>query len=125
MKNNFSEKKISIIDRVKAYEDALEVLRRDHFDETNLYPREIALRKLEIIIEALNEGWEPDLSNHQEYKWYPYFSWSTAGLGCSYSNTSPAPADTYFSVRLLLKSKKLADYTGEQFKYLYEVMLLG
>ena len=62
-------KPISIIDRVKTYEDALEVLRRDHFDENNLYPREIARRKLEIIIEALNEGWKPNLSNHQEYKW--------------------------------------------------------
>ena len=125
MKNNFSEKKISIIDRVKAYEDALEVLRRDHFDETNLYPREIALRKLEIIIEALNEGWKPDLSNHQEYKWYCYFSGSLAGLGFSHSTYSSSRAYSYFGVRLLLKSEKLADYTREQFMDLYEIMLLG
>lgn len=125
MKNNFSEKKISIIDRVKAYEDALEVLRRDHFDETNLYPREIARRKLEIIIEALNEGWKPDLSNHLEHKWYCYFDGSSAGLWYSYSNVSPSYAHTYVSVRLYLKSEKLADYTGEQFKDIYEKMLLG
>ena len=118
-------KPISIIDRVKTYEDALEVLRRDHFDEKNLYPREIARIKLEIITEALNEGWRPNLSNHQEYKWYPYFTWSYSGLGCSLSFGSPAIANTFFGVRLLLKSKELADYTGEQFKDLYEVMLLG
>ena len=118
-------KPISIIDRVKTYEDALEVLRRDHFDENNLYPREIARRKLEIIIEALNEGWKPDLSNHQEYKWYCYFSGSYAGLGCSSSYYSSATALSHFGVRLCLKSKKLADYIGEQFKYLYEEMLLG
>ena len=28
-----------------------------------IYIIEIARRKLEIIIEALNEGWKPDLSN--------------------------------------------------------------
>ena len=118
-------KSISIIDRVQTYIDALEVLRRDHFDENNLYPREIARRKLEIIIEALNEGWKPDLSKHLEYKWYCSFTWSNVGLGCSFSNHSPTYATTFFGVRLLLKSKKLADYIGEQFKYLYEVMLLG
>ena len=118
-------KPISIIDRVKTYEDALEVLRSDHFDENNLYPREIARRMLEIIIEALNEGWKPDLSNHQEYKWYCYFGGSASGLGYSYSSASPTSASTLFGVRLCLKSKELADYTGEQFKDLYEEMLLG
>ena len=114
-----------IIDRVKTYEDALEVLRRDHFDEKNLYPREIARRKLEIIIEALNEGWKPDLSNHQESKWYCYFNGSVAGLGYSPSLNSPAVALTALGVLFCLKSKKLADYVGEQFKSLYEEMLLG
>ena len=114
-----------IRDRVKTYEDALKVLGRNHFNETNLYLREIARRKLEIIIEALNEGWKPDLNNHQEYKWYCYFSGAVAGLGCSYSSYSPTYALTYFGVLFCLKDKKLADYIGEQFKYLYEEMLLG
>ena len=118
-------KPISIIDRVKTYEDALEVLRRDHFDEKNLYPREIARRKLEIIIEALNEGWKPDFNNHQEYKWFCYFSWSAAGLWYSDAFYSPATASVHFGVRLCLKSEELADYLGNQFKYLYEEMLLG
>ena len=114
-----------ITDRVKSYEDALEVLGRNHFDEKNLYPREIARRMLEIIIEALNEGWKPDLNNHQEYKWYCYFSWSSSSFRYSGSNSSPAYAYTSsVGVRLCLKSKELADYIGEQFKYLYEEMLL-
>lgn len=118
-------KPISIIDRVKTYEDALKVLGRNHFNENNLYPHEIARRKLETIIEALNEGWEPDLSNHQENIWYCYFNGSSAGLGCSTSHYSPSfSITTYFGVRLCLKDKKLADYCGTQFKYLYEVMLL-
>lgn len=111
--------------RVKTYEDALEVLRRDHFDENNLYPREIARRKLEIIVEALNEGWKPNLSNHKEHKWYCYFIGSSTGLGSSGSYYSPTGAYTSIGVSFCLKSKELADYTGEQFKDLYEEMLLG
>ena len=118
-------KPINIIDRVKTYEDALKVLRRDHFYENNLYPREIARRKLEIIIEALNEGWKPNLSNHQEYKWYCYFDGSSSGLRCSHSHGSPSYAFAAIGVLLCLKDEKLADYVGEQFKYLYELMLLG
>ena len=43
-----------ITDRVKTYEDALKVLGREDFSHENLYSREIARRKLEIIIEALS-----------------------------------------------------------------------
>lgn len=111
--------------QIKTYEDALRVLGREDFSRENLYPREIARRKLEIIIEALNEGWKPDLSNHQEYKWYCYFGGSASGLGYSYSSASPTSASTLFGVRLCLKSKKRADYIGEQFTDLYEEMLLG
>ena len=118
-------KPISIIDRVKTYEDALEVLRLDHFDENNLYPREIARRKLEIIIEALNEGWKPNLSNHQEYKWFCYFSWSITGFGYSYSYYSPTAVNAFFGIHFCLKSEELADYIGHQFFYLYKEMLLG
>ena len=114
-----------ITDRVKTYEDALKVLGREDFCHGNLYNREIARRKLEIIIEALNEGWEPDLNNHQEYKWYCYFISSGAGLGFSYSINSPTHAVANIGVRLCLKSKKLAYYIGEQFKDLYKEMLLG
>lgn len=117
-------KPISIIDRVKTYEDALEVLSRDHFDENNLYPREIARRKLEIIVEALNEGWSVDWRNESQEKWYPYFYRSNAGLGFSISSFSPTYAITAIGVRLCLKTKELADYIGNQFLYLYKEMLL-
>ena len=114
-----------ITDRVKTYEDALEVLRRDHFDEKNLYPREIARRMLEIIIEALNEGWKPDFNDIKQSKWYCFSIGVNTGLGFSSSTISHTAANTNFSVRLCLKTKELAVYVGEQFKYLYEEMLLG
>ncbi|HKM00699.1 MAG TPA: hypothetical protein VJ083_01455, partial [Sedimentibacter sp.] len=114
---------ISIIDKVKDYEDALVVLRRDHFDEKNLYPREIARRKLEIIIEALNEGWIPDFNDIKQSKWYCCFAWSRKGLEFAFvaSYLSVAATNAILGGRLCLKDKKLADYTGEQFMALYEV----
>lgn len=115
----------SIIDRVKTYVDALKVLKKDHFDENNLYPREIARRKLEVIIEALNEGWKLDFDNYEQDKWYCYFYGAHAGFGYSYSSNSFAFALTITGIRLCLKSKELADYVGTQFRYLYEEMLLG
>ena len=111
--------------QIKTYEDALRVLGREDFSRENLYPREIARRKLEIIIEALNEGWTINRNTISERKWYPYFQISDAGLGLSISSNSPSNAYTYFGVRLCLKTKELAVYIGEQFKDLYEEMLLG
>ena len=104
--------------QIKTYEDALRVLGREDFSRENLYPREIARRKLEIIIEALNEGWKPDFNNIKQTKWY-------CCADGSFSIYSLTAAYSYFGVLLCLKSKKLADYIGEQFKDLYKEMLLG
>ena len=111
--------------QIKTYEDALRVLGREDFSRENLYPREIARRKLEIIIEALNEGWKPDFNDIKQSKWYCYFNGSLTGLGYSGSANSPTYAAASFGVRLCLKSKELADYVGEQFTDLYKEMLLG
>lgn len=118
-------KPISIIDRVKTYEDALEVLKRDHFDENNLYPREIARRKLEIVIEALNEGWKPDWEDYSQEKWFPYFYGAFAWFGDSTSINSPTSAGAVVGVRLCCKSEEIANYVGTQFFNLYKEMLLG
>ena len=121
----FSElKPISIIDRVKTYEDALRVLGKKDFNRENLYPREIARRKLEIIIEALNEGWKPDFNNIKQSKWYCFFNWSITGLEYSVSSYSPTNANANIGGRLCLKDKILANYIGEQFIYLFEEILL-
>lgn len=114
-----------ITDKIKTYEDALKALGRNDFCYENLYPREIARRKLEIIIEALNEGWKPDWENYSERKWYPYFYESYAGLGYSVALTSPSLAYAYFGVHLCYRSEEIANYAGQQFFDLYKEMLLG
>ena len=108
--------------QIKTYEDALRVLGREDFCHGNLYNREIARRKLEIIIEALNEGWKPDWYNDSQLKWYVYlFSPIQRGLEItpSYSYTEDIGGP------LCCKDEKTAKYAANQFLYLYKEMLLG
>lgn len=130
------EKPKDITEEVKSYEDACRVLgynvnedsvlRRDGFR-----PHEIARRKLEIITEALNEGWVPDWNNTNEYKYYPWFyikphggADKTAGLACADTFNAASATTAFFGSRLCYKTRNLAAYAGKQFKELYEIMLM-
>lgn len=113
------------LNQIKTYEDALKALDKEDFCYENLYPREIARRKLEIVIEALNKGWKPDWEDYSQEKWFPYFYGAYAGFGCSNALNSPTTASATFGVRLCCKSKKIANYVGTQFINLYKEMLLG
>lgn len=71
-----------IMERVKTFEDACEVLGEDHkyvkaYREWMRisyadYKDIIAYLKLRIICEALNEGWKPQYTE-KEYRWCPWF----------------------------------------------------
>lgn len=70
-----------ITERVKTFEDACKELGEDHklvqqfkaIQEAIAEDKEAtAYFKLGIIIAALNEGWEPDFTNDDEYRYYPY-----------------------------------------------------
>jgi hypothetical protein len=81
----------------------------------------IAHAKLIIIAKALNEGWVPDWSNWDEYKYYPWFDMQpSSGSGFAYGDYDFW--STYSSVgsRLCFKSSELAEYAGKQFEGLYK-----
>ena len=148
-----------ITERVKTYKDACKILGKDplekYIDKTvelengekfvsySIPIDEVAYIQLKTIIEALNEGWKPQLKE-DEFRWYPWFYLYTkeeierksktdlkrqrgllfggpadagayCGFACVYS--SHTPSFTYASVgsRLCLKSEELADYCGKQF----------
>lgn len=70
-----------ITERVKTFEDACKELGEDHklvqqfkaIQEAITEDKEAtAYFKLGIITAALNEGWEPDFTNDDEYRYYPY-----------------------------------------------------
>lgn len=77
-----------ITERVKTFEDALEVLGEEHplvnqwwdfeamtdgAEETRDNADLIALYKLRVITAALNEGWEPRFTE-DEWRYYPWFT---------------------------------------------------
>lgn len=117
--------------RVRTYADACAVLRIEPLNERlaerlGLTEDEVAARKLKTIVTALNEGWAPNWMNTSERKIYPYFYINTSGgLACAGTGHSPSYADTHFGSLLCLKTSTLAEYAGNQFKELYEVILIG
>ena len=126
---------LSIVDRVKTFEDAYLIAtgypyqsQNDYF-ERRLRPHELARRKLEMICEVLNDGWVPDFLNKDEYKWYPWFfakdnGYGSAGLVSVYTNVTPAFAFAAVGARLCFETKEKSEYAGKQFIGLYEIMLL-
>lgn len=125
-KEFFSQK---ITDRVKTYEDACKVKGVDPVDHLPYYADNAfesainATAKLWLIAEVLNEGWQPDLSNRNQVKYYPYFE-QKSGFGLSYDVYGFWDADTICGVRLAFKSAELAEYAGKQFIDLYSEAFL-
>jgi len=124
-KEFFSEK---ITDRIKTFEDACAKLGLlpeqviPGFGVT-ISKDEIAYRKLKIIAEALNEGWKPDWTDSNQYKYFPWLEYSRSASGLVYSCTYYSFTSTFIGSRLCFKSKELALYIGEQFIDLYNEYL--
>jgi len=81
--------------------------------------------KLVIIAEALNEGWQPDWSDWEQNKWYPWLKVKTtedkpSGVGFSYSCTRYGYTLATVGSRLCFKTRELARYAAEQFADLYK-----
>lgn len=133
----------NIMERVKTFEDACEVLGEEHpyvqeyrgvaninFDFTQDF---IAYLKLRIIVAALNEGWKPKFDG-DEYRYYPWFYIYTKEeyeklnedekkkcrvVGRSNSSAYAHHASSYLSTRsgsqIAFKTRELSEYCAEQF----------
>jgi hypothetical protein len=115
-------KNLSITDRIKTIEDVLEYHGMD--SETffvkkygSMERKYQILKLIELTIEALNDGWKPDFTDHNQRKYYPYFEYKNDSLcfdDCFTYRIMLVPS------ALLLKSEKLARYIGEEFIDLYK-----
>jgi hypothetical protein len=120
---------MNITERIKTFEDACRKLGLDpKFFPIVGHPPEkdrksiIAYYKLTIIIRALNEGWEPDFTDCNQYKYWNWFymsSGANAGFVRSDSNFAVTTTPAYFGSRLCFKTRELAEYAREQFRDLY------
>lgn len=124
-----------ITDKIKSFEDACKHLGLNPNDlpVVDMLPEKdrksiIAFYKLTIIIRALNEGWEPDWSNWDEWKYYNWFyvekgeDQRSSGFRCNAAVYASAGTGT--GSRLCFKNTELAKYAAEQFKELYREYLL-
>ncbi|MDR3272773.1 MAG: hypothetical protein LBT29_04770 [Flavobacteriaceae bacterium] len=123
-------KKVSITEQVKSFEDACKVLGLESKNlpiVENLPEKErlniIAYYKLIIIIRALNEGWEADFLDSNQWKYYNWFyieyNGAAAGFGCAYTSHAASSANAHFGSRICFKTRELATYARENFRDLY------
>lgn len=110
----------NIMQRVTTFEEACAVLNltiSDQFNDDDTVD-EAAYKKLKIVARALNEGWKPDWSDSNQYKYFPYFEYK-AGFGFSYSSCVTWYTCALVGSRLSFKSRELAEYAGKQFESIY------
>lgn len=116
-----------ITDKIKSFEDACKHLGLNPNDlpVVDMLPEKdrksiIAFYKLTIIIRALNEGWEPDWSNWDEWKYYNWFyvekgeDQRSSGFRCNAAVYASAGTGT--SSRLCCGTPDDAEYIGKQFE---------
>lgn len=115
--------------KIKTFEDACKALNINSetvIPDFSLFPKShqkamIAHAKLIIIAEALNEGWKPDWSDWDQYKYYPWFDMeksASGGFSCNIYDSRVTAS--LVGSRLCFKSPELAEYAGTQFLDLYK-----
>lgn len=119
----FSEK---ITDRVKSWEDACEIHGVDPISSLPFpipksdHERAInAFFQITIIAEVLNEGWQPNWKDSNEYKYYAWFEPGSASGFSSYDYVCVYTL-TCVGSRLCFKTAELAKYAGNQFLSIYK-----
>jgi hypothetical protein len=122
---SFCEKPKDVTERIKSFDDVLGYhgLEKEEFEEELEYMStdEVAYRKVKLIAEALNEGWQPDWTNSSEYKYFPWFKMGgSSGSGFAYGAYDCWHSVSSCGSRLCFKSRELAEYAGEQFGDLYK-----
>jgi hypothetical protein len=127
-------KKVSITNKVKTFEDACKVLGLDpndlpiveHLPEKDRRSI-VAYYKLTIIVRALNEGWETDFSDYTQSKYWNWFrldNGAAAGFASAGTPFAASAAAATVGSRLCFKSRELAEYASRQFIDIYNEYLL-
>lgn len=84
----------------------------------------LAFYKLSVIIQCVNEDWEPNWQDWAERKYFPWFDVLPAGLGYSHTNFTASDTTANLGSRLCFKSVGLAAEWAQKLLPLYEDFLL-
>jgi len=80
--------------------------------------------KIKVVAKSINNGWVPDWSNRNQYKYYPWFEVLSSGFGFSSTTYDYTAASTTVGSRLCFESSEQAKYAGTQFTAEYKQFLL-
>lgn len=78
-----------------------------------------------VIAEAVNEGWKPDWSNYNEYKWLPWFGMSASSFAFGDSTYGDAIALAGSGSRLRFESEEKSDYVAKTFPEVFKSLQIG
>lgn len=116
---------------IKSFEDACTKLGIDpkQLPDVSNIPEEfakpiIAGYKLMVIYKAINNGRKADWSNHNQYKYYPWFEVLSSGFGFSYSYYFCVYSFAGVGSRLCTDTSEKAMYIAKQFEAEYKDYLL-
>ncbi|MDR3059502.1 MAG: hypothetical protein LBU84_15375 [Prevotella sp.] len=120
------ENKLTITEKITSFESACEFLGMEPIvPQVESFPEKdrksiIAYHKLTIIIRALNEGWEPDWSDWDQYKHYNWFYVERSSAAFRFYATDCTTSHTRVGSRLCFKTRDLAAYAAKTFEDLYK-----
>jgi hypothetical protein len=103
---------------IKSFEDACQHLGIEPvLPEVSSLPEDlkkpvIANYKILIVFKAINNGWKPDWTNSNQYKYYPWFRLSS-GSGLSALDYDYLNSGSSVGSRLCTDSSEKAMYIGE------------
>lgn len=82
---------------------------------------QIASLKLEYCIKTINEGWKPNWSNKNEYKYYNWFEHNCSGLVFLFCEVCSVHCDC--GSGFFYKSKEKAEFGAKHFLQLYKIWM--
>jgi len=128
-----AEKKVAEFDykRIKSFKDACKKENVDpaKLPDVSMIPEGmgkaiLAMYRLFIIFQAINDGWTPDWGNRNQYKYFPWYWVLSSGFGFAVSHYYPANASTRAGSRLCTDSSEKALYIAKTFEQEYKEYLL-
>ena len=116
---------------IKTFSDACKKLKLNpkKLPDVSLIPEEfkkaiIAAYKLMIIYKAINNGWQPDWANRNQYKYYPWFEVWSSGFGFSHTYYHFTNTTTNVGSRLCTDMPEKALFVARQFESEYADYML-
>ncbi len=121
-------KKRKVTDHIKSLADAIEELGDNHLEVVLYRKLQDAVgpehpthqQAMVVIAAALNEGWTPDWSNSDEYKYFPWFEMRGSAGFRFVGRYDYWHSHSAVGSRLCFKSSELALYAGKTFEKTYE-----